>query len=140
MATTRRDFLSGSTLFGAGLVLDACKTQLAPAKPPERGNPTQPLAATAAPAQNKRPETEKADLVLRIATGLAELADDKVVSTTLYNGQFPGPLVRFREGQRVVADIHNDSDTPELIHWHGQTIPSDVDGAAEEGTPYVPAK
>jgi len=26
-----------------------------------------------------------------------------------------------------------------LLHWHGQHIPSDVDGAAEEGSPYIPA-
>ncbi len=68
-----------------------------------------------------------------------ELAPDHIVSTTLYNGQFPGPLLRLREGQGVVIDIHNDTDTPELVHWHGQTIPSEVDGAAEEGSPFVPA-
>jgi FtsP/CotA-like multicopper oxidase with cupredoxin domain len=82
---------------------------------------------------------EKADYTLRIATGLVELAPDHIVSTTLYNGQFPGPLLRFKEGRRVVVDIHNDTDTPELVHWHGLMIPSDVDGAAEEGSPYVPA-
>jgi FtsP/CotA-like multicopper oxidase with cupredoxin domain len=82
---------------------------------------------------------EKADYTLRVGTGLVELAPDHIVSTTLYNGQFPGPLLRFTEGQRVVVDIHNDTDTPELIHWHGQMIPSDVDGAAEEGSPFVPA-
>ena len=82
---------------------------------------------------------EKADYVLRIGTGLVELASDHIVSTTLYNDQFPGPLLRFREGQRAVIDIHNDTDTPELVHWHGQMIPSDVDGAAEEGSPLVPA-
>ena len=76
---------------------------------------------------------EKADYTLRIGTGLVELAPDHIVSTTLYNGQFPGPLLRFKEGQRVVVDVHNDTDTPELVHWHGQMIPSDVDGAAEEG-------
>ena len=81
----------------------------------------------------------KPDYAIRIATGLAELAPEHIVSTTLYNGQFPGPLIRFREGQRVVVDIHNDTDTPELVHWHGQMIPPDVDGAAEEGTPFVPA-
>src|SRR5207248_6399559 len=27
--------------------------------------------------------------------------------------------------------------TLELVHWHGQIIPSDVDGAAKEGTPYI---
>ena len=83
--------------------------------------------------------TEKADYTLRIATGQVELAPDHIISTTLYNGQFPGPLLRFTEGQRVVVDVYNDSDTPELVHWHGQMIPSDVDGAAEEGSPFVPA-
>lgn len=82
---------------------------------------------------------EKADYTLRIGTGLVELAPDHIVSTTLYNGQFPGPLLRFKEGQRVVVDIYNDTDTPELVHWHGQMIPADVDGAAEEGSPFVPA-
>jgi FtsP/CotA-like multicopper oxidase with cupredoxin domain len=81
----------------------------------------------------------KADYTLRIGTGLVELSPEHIASTTLYNGQFPGPLLRFKEGQRVVVDIHNDTDTPELVHWHGQMIPSDVDGAAEEGTPFVPA-
>ena len=81
---------------------------------------------------------EKADYTLRIATGLAELAPDHIVSTTLYNGQFPGPLLRFKEWKRAVVDVHNDTDTPELVHWHGQIIPSDVDGAAEEGSPYIP--
>src|SRR5690348_15015512 len=81
----------------------------------------------------------KPDYTIRIATGLAELAPEHIVSTTLYNSQFPGPLIRFREGQRVVVDIQNDTDTPELLHWHGQMIPTDVDGASEEGTPFVPA-
>ena len=65
-----------------------------------------------------------------LRTALSSSAPDHIVSTTLYNGQFPGPLLRFKEGQRVVVDIHNDTDTPELVHWHGQLIPSDVDGAA----------
>ena len=81
---------------------------------------------------------EKADYTLRIGTGLVELAPDHIVSTALYNGQFPGPLLRFKEEQQVIVDIRNDTDTPELVHWHGQMIPSDVDGAAEEGTPFVP--
>ena len=37
-----------------------------------------------------------------------------------------------------MVDIHNDTDTPELVHWHGQMIPSDMDGSAEEGSPFVP--
>ncbi len=81
----------------------------------------------------------KPDITLRIANGLIELAPDQIVSTTLYNDQFPGPLLRLKEGEPVTVDVHNDTDTPELVHWHGQMIPSAVDGAAEEGTPFIPA-
>ena len=35
-------------------------------------------------------------------------------------------------------DVYNDTDTPELVHWHGQMIASEVDGSAEEGTPFIP--
>jgi FtsP/CotA-like multicopper oxidase with cupredoxin domain len=80
-----------------------------------------------------------ADYTIRIASGLVELAPDRIVPTTTYNGQFPGPLIRLKEGQRVIVDIRNDTDTPEQLHWHGQIIPVDVDGASEEGTPFIPA-
>ena len=39
----------------------------------------------------------------------------------------------------MTMDIYNDTDTPEQLHWHGQFLPVDADGAAEEGTPYIPA-
>jgi Multicopper oxidase len=38
----------------------------------------------------------------------------------------------------VVVDIHNDTDTPEQLHWHGLAVPVDADGASEEGTPFIP--
>lgn len=93
------------------------------------------------PTANAEPvPSGKADHEIRIANGLVELAPDQIISTTLYNGQFPGPMLRLTEGQRVTIDIHNDTDTPEQLHMHGQTLPVDVDGAAEEGTPYIPAR
>ncbi|MBS1528197.1 MAG: multicopper oxidase domain-containing protein [Bacteroidetes bacterium] len=81
----------------------------------------------------------KADYTIRIGTGLVEVAPQYILSTTIYNGQFPGPLLRFKEGQQVTVDIYNDTDIPEQFHWHGQFLPINVDGAAEEGTPYIPA-
>jgi FtsP/CotA-like multicopper oxidase with cupredoxin domain len=82
----------------------------------------------------------KADYTLTIATKPIELAPNRIVSVTTYNGQFPGPLLRLKEGERVTVDIRNDTDTPEQLHWHGQFLPTDVDGAAEEGTPFIPAR
>jgi FtsP/CotA-like multicopper oxidase with cupredoxin domain len=80
----------------------------------------------------------KADYTIEIANGLAELGSSQIISTALYNGQFPGPLLRLKEGQPVTVDVVNKTDHPELLHWHGQKIPSDVDGAEEEGSPPVP--
>ena len=82
---------------------------------------------------------EKADYTIHIGTGLVEVGPQHFISTTTYNGQFPGPLLRFKEGRRTVVDIYNDTDTPEQFHWHGQFVPTDVDGSAEERTPYIPA-
>lgn len=80
-----------------------------------------------------------ADYSIRIAPGLVELAPDRIIATTLYNDQFPGPLLRLREGQPVTVDLYNETDTPEQLHWHGQIVTTEVDGAAEEGTPAIPA-
>jgi len=96
-------------------------------------------AAATSAGMSLTPQPDRADYTITIATGLVELAPDQIISTTLYNGQFPGPLLRFTEGKPVTIDIHNDTDTPEQLHWHGQFLPADVDGAAEVGTPYIPA-
>lgn len=79
-----------------------------------------------------------ADYTLTIATTPLELAPNRIISVTTYNGQFPGPLLRLKEGERVTVDVHNQTDTPEQLHWHGQFVSSLVDGAAEEGTPFIP--
>jgi FtsP/CotA-like multicopper oxidase with cupredoxin domain len=99
------------------------------------------LAGAVAPlAVCSRQEPQAAaDYAIRIASGNVELAPGVVVSTTTYNGHFPGPLLRFHEGQPVVVDIHNATATPEQLHWHGQKVPVDVDGSAEEATPFIPA-
>jgi FtsP/CotA-like multicopper oxidase with cupredoxin domain len=78
------------------------------------------------------------DYALTIAVKPVELAPNRIVSTTTYNGQFPGPLLRLKEGRRVTIDIHNQTDRPEQLHWHGQIVSADIDGAAEEGTPFIP--
>ena len=79
------------------------------------------------------------DYTIHIKTSPVEIAPKRIVGVTTYNGQFPGPLLRFKEGQPVTIDLFNDTDTPEQLHWHGQKVSTDVDGAAEEGTPFIPA-
>ena len=66
-----------------------------------------------------------------------ELAPGKVIETFAYNGMVPGPALRLREGRQVSIDIHNDTDVDDIIHWHGLYVPSEADGAMEEGSPMV---
>jgi FtsP/CotA-like multicopper oxidase with cupredoxin domain len=90
-------------------------------------------------AASEAAEAKAADYTLRIGVSPIEIAPKRIVSVTNYNGQFPGTLIRLKEGQPVTVDIFNDTDVPEQLHWHGQMVPVDVDGASEEGTPYIPA-
>lgn len=83
--------------------------------------------------------TSKPDFTLRIAPVSAELAPGKTVKTIGYNGAVPGPILRMREGVSTTVEVFNDTDAEELVHWHGLMVPAEVDGAAEEGTPPVPA-
>jgi FtsP/CotA-like multicopper oxidase with cupredoxin domain len=107
-------------------------------------SPREILTGAAIPMGLTRPsarssETGPADYTLRIKASPIEIAPKRIISATTYNDQFPGPLLRFKEGQQTTVDLYNDTDTPEQLHWHGQKIPTDVDGAAEEGTPFIPA-
>ena len=126
MSLDRRSFLRLSTAGALAAGLPSCRAG-------EDGS----AAGAARPAPPPSTPTS-ADYTIRIGPGLVELAPDRIIATTLYNGQFPGPLVRLKEGVPVSVDLFNDTDTPEQLHWHGQTLPVDVDGAAEEGTPFIP--
>jgi FtsP/CotA-like multicopper oxidase with cupredoxin domain len=86
------------------------------------------------------PASGKADYTLRIAPVTVELDPSRILSTIGYNGTAPGPILRMKEGKPVTVDVINDTDTPELVHWHGMLIPPEVDGTEEEGSPFVPAR
>jgi FtsP/CotA-like multicopper oxidase with cupredoxin domain len=88
------------------------------------------------PAQTACP-AGKADFTLRIGPVTVELAPGKKLKTIGYNGSAPGPILRMAAGKPVTVDVINETSTPELVHWHGLRIASDVDGSMEEGTPMV---
>jgi FtsP/CotA-like multicopper oxidase with cupredoxin domain len=118
---TRRNFLRDFAAAG-GLALTGCATTSAPTASPD-ATPSGP-----------------ADVTLRIGAVLADIAKGHTISTIGYNGQVPAPVIRLREGVPVTVDLFNDTDTSEFVHWHGQIVPTDVDGAAEEKSLIVPAQ
>lgn len=89
------------------------------------------------PASPVQPQIP-ADYTLRIAPMRLEIAPGKVVHTTAFNRRVPGELIRLHEGQQITIDVVNETDTEDIVHWHGMMIPSVQDGASEEGSPAVP--
>ncbi len=45
-----------------------------------------------------------------------------------YNGQTPGPVLRFQEGEDVVINVTNRLSVSSSIHWHGLILPFRQDG------------
>jgi FtsP/CotA-like multicopper oxidase with cupredoxin domain len=80
----------------------------------------------------------QADYTLRIAPLSLELALNKTITTTGYNGSVPGPVLRLREGKPVSINVINDAGYPDIVHWHGLYLPAIQDGATEEGSPIIP--
>jgi FtsP/CotA-like multicopper oxidase with cupredoxin domain len=115
---SRREFLRDASLAAAGAVSHAA----------------QPAFAR---SQASNPQTNP-DYRIEIAEIEWELGPKKKIRTTGYNGQIPGTLLRVTEGKPVIIDIVNRLDRAEIVHWHGQWIPVDVDGAMEEGSPMIP--
>jgi FtsP/CotA-like multicopper oxidase with cupredoxin domain len=93
-------------------------------------------ACVATPSRAQSPVV-KADHRLVIAPVSLEIAPGHVIRTIGYNGTVPGPLLRMRERSAVTIAVTNNSDADDIVHWHGLHIPSNVDGAMEEGTPMV---
>src|ERR1700754_981523 len=44
------------------------------------------------------------------------------------NGQVPGPLLRWPEGEAITVRVRNRLAVPTSIHWHGVIVPADMDG------------
>src|SRR5580658_2842942 len=132
----RRDFvrLGWATVIGAGAgkLRPAFAESLALRHVPAA--PQHPQVAMSEP----KASGSAADFVLRIAPTMVELAPQVVISTIGYSNKVPGPLMRMREGQPVTVEVVNDTDVPEFVHWHGLFVPSEMDGAEEEGTLPVP--
>ena len=74
----------------------------------------------------------KADYSLRIEPTTLDIGRGISIRNVAYNGQFPGPLLRMKEGSPVVIDVTNATATDDIVQWHGLDIGTVPDGAREE--------
>jgi len=52
------------------------------------------------------------------------------VDAYAFNGQVPGPTLRFRQGDRVRINVTNRLRDTTTVHWHGLVLPNVMDGPA----------
>jgi FtsP/CotA-like multicopper oxidase with cupredoxin domain len=124
---TRRRFTQLGAMISASAALGRAAQMQMPANSGMSG-PAAPVAGAPAP-----------DFTLEIASYLFEASPKHRFQTVAYNGQVPGPLLRMKQGQEITVEMHNKSADPEIVHFHGLFLPSEIDGAMEEGTPMIPA-
>lgn len=79
------------------------------------------LALVAAPARAETYRLEIGHATFDPGTG--------PVRKIAVNGQSPGPLLTFTEGEEAVIEVVNTLKTPTSVHWHGALLPGLMDGA-----------
>ena len=110
---SRRNFLKSSLAIGSFALL----------------NRTIPVyASTRGLKIADRKETEdfiKYELVIRREELPIGIREGKPITV---NGNFPAPLLRWKEGKEVIIDVINEMNEPTSIHWHGILLPNNMDG------------
>lgn len=118
----RRAFLRGTlagvgTVWAAGLAGLSCR---------ERS----PEATRRAGAPGGRAEAAGPLVEMRrvAAPGEVEVGPGQVYRSWFYDGAFPGPEIRVREGELLKVTLENRLPESTTIHWHGVPLPNPMDG------------
>ncbi len=108
---SRRRFVTG--LAGAGLVLSGAKI-------------SRSFASSAVVASQPRALAGNR-FDLNIGYQAVNFTGAQSVATAI-NGGVPGPVLHWREGERVTLKVTNQLAEDTSIHWHGMILPADMDG------------
>ena len=91
--------------------------------------------------QDTNPADGIVEVKITAAVQKLKLFDDlPELEMYLYNGQFPGPTLRARVGDKVIVHFTNNLTEPTTIHWHGLRIPDTMDGNPRIQQPVKPGE
>jgi bilirubin oxidase len=69
---------------------------------------------------------------LTVQQGEVEFFQGKQTKTSGYNGNYLGPTIRARTGDRVRLNITNHLGETTTVHWHGMELPAAMDGGPHQ--------
>ena len=83
-------------------------------------------------AQVLAPRIENGVKVFDLTTSVIrwQILPTVFVNAYAFNGQVPGPTLRFRQGDRVRINVTNRLPETTTVHWHGLILPNVMDGPA----------
>jgi FtsP/CotA-like multicopper oxidase with cupredoxin domain len=83
-------------------------------------------------ARPLEPRVENGVKIFDLETSVIRWQILPTVSANAYafNGQVPGPTLRFRQGDRVRINVTNRLPETTTVHWHGLILPNVMDGVA----------
>ncbi|MTW13646.1 multicopper oxidase domain-containing protein [Pseudoduganella eburnea] len=148
--SNRRSFLANgaATLIGVGLVSRAGAAGLpeapvqsnastAPPLMPPDGRPYNPVVTLNGWSLPWRMKDGVKEFHLVAEPVLREFAPGMVAKMWGYNGQSPGPTIEVVEGDRVRIFVTNKLPEHTSVHWHGQILPSGMDGVSGVSQPAI---
>jgi spore coat protein A, manganese oxidase len=65
---------------------------------------------------------------MRITMATARIFPGLDTSVLTFNGSFPGPTIRARQGRAAVVRVTNHTEGPSAVHLHGANVAQDSDG------------
>ncbi len=83
--------------------------------------------------EDTHPDPGVADYVLTAQTGQTRFINELPASTLGYNGTYLGPVLRFKQGEKVNIRVDNNLSFATTIHWHGLVVDGDQDGGPHQG-------
>jgi len=110
----RRQFVKGVAMGGALLGLGFSPSRLLAAIDDTSGQPT--LSGT--------------NFNLNLAPQVVNYTGRERMATAV-NGSVPGPILRWREGDKVILNVTNHLAETSSIHWHGILLPPEMDGVPD---------
>ena len=148
--TNRRSFLANgaAALIGAGMVSRAGAAGLpeapvqgspntAPPLMPPNGRPYNPVVTLNGWSLPWRMKDGVKEFHLVAEPVIREIAPGMQARLWGYNGQSPGPTIEVVEGDRVRIFVTNKLPEHTSIHWHGQLLPSGMDGVSGVSQPAI---
>lgn len=85
------------------------------------------------------PTVDEYDYILTAQSARSEILSGTESDILGFNGQFPAPIIRAKQGERLRIRFINNLDEPTTIHWHGIRLDVAMDGVPHLTQPPIPA-